>query len=43
MTALRTEDPAVAIAMGRCLTARSLAVGEQPFRPTLRHDRECER
>lgn len=41
MTALRTEDPAVAIAMGRCLTARSLRQDPEPFRPTLRHDREC--
>lgn len=41
MTALQTEDPAVAIAMGRCLTARSLATGSQAFRPTARHDREC--
>jgi hypothetical protein len=41
VTALRTEDPAVAIAMGRCLTARSLATGTQAFRPSLRHPREC--
>lgn len=41
MTALSTEDPAVAAAMGRCLLARSLKVRDQAFRPTLRHPREC--
>ena len=40
-TVLRTEDPAVAAAMGRCLLARSLRSGAQSFRPTQRHPREC--
>lgn len=31
----------MAIAMGRCLTARSLRQGADPFKPTLRHPREC--
>lgn len=41
MTALRTEDPAVAAAMGRCLTARSLARKGEAFGATTRHPRTC--
>jgi hypothetical protein len=40
-SALRTEDPAVAIAMGRCLTARAVARRDETFRPMPHHDRPC--
>ncbi len=39
--ALRTEDPAVAAAMGRCLLARSIARQGEDFAPTQRHPRAC--
>ena len=40
-SSLRTEDPAVAAAMGRCLVARSLAKEGEPFKPMERHPRTC--